>query len=129
MRDVSRAAVTPANDGGSPSPKLSFCTFCSPRIICRGSPMCHTHRRRNRCGFTLVELLVVIGIIALLISILLPALQKARRAAATVQCASNMKQIATAVLMYVNANKGNLPPYQVQAQTGGGYPNGWYRAS
>jgi len=57
----------------------------------------------------LVELLVVIGIIALLISILLPSLSKAREAAKDVQCKSNLNQIYKACLMFTNDNKGRLP--------------------
>lgn len=64
---------------------------------------------RKRKGFTLVELLVVIGIIALLISILMPSLARARGSANLVACQSNFKQIYTALSFYANENKGFLP--------------------
>jgi prepilin-type processing-associated H-X9-DG protein/prepilin-type N-terminal cleavage/methylation domain-containing protein len=62
-----------------------------------------------RFAFTLVELLVVIGIIALLIAILLPALGVARESAKTVACLSNLRQLATAATAYTNANGGYFP--------------------
>lgn len=62
-----------------------------------------------RVGFTLVELLVVIGIIALLISILLPSLGKARAQALSIKCKSNMRQIYQASMFFVNDTNGRLP--------------------
>jgi prepilin-type N-terminal cleavage/methylation domain-containing protein/prepilin-type processing-associated H-X9-DG protein len=67
-------------------------------------------RRQSAAGFTLVELLVVIGIIAILISVLLPSLNRAREAANSIKCQSNLRQVGLSLFMYTNQYKEWLPP-------------------
>ncbi|WP_432799494.1 prepilin-type N-terminal cleavage/methylation domain-containing protein [Poriferisphaera sp. WC338] len=79
----------------------------------------------QRGAFTLIELLVVISIIALLIGILLPALSAARNTARTISCASNMRQVTTALLIYATDNRDSFPPNVADsALPGGGHF--WY---
>lgn len=66
--------------------------------------------QRTHSAFTLVELLVVVGIIALLVAIFMPSLMMARRAANRLACASNLRQLATALINYSTENRGKFPP-------------------
>lgn len=91
--------------------------------------MLHRTVRLTRKAFTLVELLVVIGIIALLISILMPSLARARDAALSVSCASNLRQVGQSLMMYADANKGKLPYSQAKYGTGNEIDNWWIAVS
>src|SRR5438552_2124562 len=87
----------------------------------------HKRLQHERQAFTLVELLIVIGIIAVLIAVLLPALAKARAAANRAMCLSNIRQLGMAILMYCNNNGGWFPTC---AQPADGtayleYPDDW----
>jgi prepilin-type N-terminal cleavage/methylation domain-containing protein/prepilin-type processing-associated H-X9-DG protein len=96
-----------------------------PAVGCRPGQGCgsRTHGARQAAkGFTLVELLVVIGIIAVLISMLLPSLNRARESARSVKCLSNLRQLAIASLGYCNNNKYYFPG---QGGKNGGPADSW----
>src|SRR5438270_13665048 len=81
-------------------------------------------RRGARRAFTLIELMVVIGIIAILLGILLPSLSRARESSNRAKCLSNLRQVGGAYVMYAMDHNGRLPK---TALTGAGVPqDAWY---
>lgn len=84
-------------------------------ISCPTAQSCNDLRQRNRRGFTLLELLVVLGIIALLLAIMLPALSKARRAGRNLKCVANMRQVSERFIIFADdfavESRGNAVHY------------------
>jgi prepilin-type N-terminal cleavage/methylation domain-containing protein/prepilin-type processing-associated H-X9-DG protein len=76
-----------------------------------------THRSGDRRSFTLMELLVVLGIIAILAALLFPAFQRGRASARASACIGNLRQIGFALQMYVNESNGRMPVLQNRAST------------
>lgn len=89
-----------------------------PRLLVVPSGVGYRSRRTFRRGFTVLELVVVIGVVAILTSLLMPALSKVRVAAERVQCASNMRQIGCALIDYGDDYRERIPHLAVTAENG-----------
>jgi prepilin-type N-terminal cleavage/methylation domain-containing protein/prepilin-type processing-associated H-X9-DG protein len=83
-------------------------------------------RKGTGPGFTIIELLVVMAILALLTALLLPVISSARERSHQAACASNLKQIGSALMLYASDHDGFIPSWNFASHTEYTYPNGWY---
>lgn len=90
-------------------------------LTTKSRPAAAVASRHGCCGFTLIELLIVIAIIAILAAILLPVLSQAKERALRIQCVSNLRQLATGMIIYSGDNNDLVVPARVNTLAPGGY--------
>ena len=113
-------AVAPKGGGAVEEGTFTLTVGVNQELVMHRRNITSTFAARRRAGFTIVELLVVVGVISILIALLLPALSKARELSRRTVCLSNLRQLASAAILYANENKGRFPLESRNNQSKGG---------